>query len=52
MKCPICKTEAKVDYREKVTKPDGEYIRMHYVCRDRQCSRYDKEIGTEDIKDE
>lgn len=51
MKCPICNIEAKVEMKpQAIKKGDKYYHRMVYICRDKNCDRYGKEIGTEDIE--
>lgn len=50
MKCNLCKTEAKIARSTNVLKGEKLYRRMVYVCRDKNCQNYEKEIMTEDIE--
>lgn len=50
MKCPLCKTEAKIQTSINVIKGDKLYRRMVFVCRDKNCSNYDKEVGRDEIE--
>lgn len=50
MKCPLCKTEAKIEHSENVFKKGRLYRRVVYVCRDKNCDRCNKEVGREDIE--
>lgn len=48
MKCPICNIEARVEMKPKAVKKEGKYYhKMVFVCRNKECSKYEKEIGTE-----
>lgn len=58
MKCPICGVEAKVSMMPQlIRKPDDKfYHKMVFACRNKECDRFEHEVGTTyievQIKDE
>lgn len=50
MKCPLCNTEAKIDRPTNVLKGDKLFRHMPYVCRDKNCAKFGKEIGSVDVE--
>lgn len=50
MKCPLCNTEAKIQKSQNIIKGDKLFRRMFYVCRDKNCANYEKEIGKVDVE--
>ena len=48
MKCPLCNTEGRISKATNVIKDNKLYRRFTYVCRNKECSNYDKEIGEEE----
>ncbi len=50
MLCPKCKTEAKIQKAVNVIKDGKLYRRLHFVCRDKNCTEYEKEVGTEETE--
>ncbi len=50
MVCPLCKTEARISSSTNVLKGGKLYRRMHFVCRNKQCSNYNKEVGIEEVE--
>lgn len=50
MKCPLCETEAKINKSENVLTKKVLVRRMTYVCRNKACANYEKEIGIENVE--
>lgn len=49
MKCPVCNTEARIYKATNVIKGDKLIRRMTYVCRNKTCRNFEKEVAKEDI---
>lgn len=49
MKCPVCNTEARIKKATNILKGKELVRRMEYVCRNKTCQNFDKEVGKEDI---
>lgn len=48
MKCPVCRTEGRIYHIETVEKDDKWVVKMVYVCRNKLCRNFNKEIGREE----
>lgn len=47
MKCPLCKTEARIKSNDLVLRKDGSLAyRLQLICRSKQCENYDKVFET------
>lgn len=47
MKCPLCRTEARIKSNELVQRKDGTLAyRMQFVCRSNKCENFDKVFET------
>lgn len=51
MKCPVCNVEARVKMLPQAILKGGKYYnKMIFECRNRNCDKYEKEIGTQYIE--
>ncbi len=57
MKCPYCKTEAIIDHRELLFTGDTSdqeetkaFYLLHFYCRNKQCTHFQKEIAQKQIE--
>lgn len=50
MVCPLCDTEARISSSKNVLIGDKLYRRVFYSCRNKNCKKYNTEIGHEDIE--
>jgi hypothetical protein len=47
MKCPLCRTEARIKSNELVRRKDGSLAyRMEFVCRSDKCENHNKVFHT------
>lgn len=54
MECPVCKTEAYITSQKMVyNQQEGKLFRvLKYSCRNRNCEKYEQEVGEERIPTE
>lgn len=50
MKCPVCNTEARIVQSENVLRGKELVRRMVYVCRNKTCQNFNKEVGKEEVQ--
>ena len=57
MKCEVCGVDAFISKSEMVVEGDNSpdtktkiFQRLHFQCRNKECTNFEKEIGTKDIQ--
>lgn len=51
MKCPVCDVEARVKMLPQIVKKNDKfYHKMVFECRNKECDRYETEVGTDYIE--
>ena len=50
MKCPRCDFDGQIIKNKLVMKGDKLYRQLTYMCRNKQCTMFNKEIGQQEVE--
>ena len=50
MKCPKCEVEMRISKSQNVLKDNKLFRRLTFMCRNKECENYNKEVKTEELE--
>lgn len=52
MVCPLCNTEARIVSTQNILRGNELFVRYSFSCRNKNCNRYETEVGNEEVQQE